>query len=86
LLDAVKRCRGDAVRGLAMYCKRNNVTVVTPEMRGYAVGVGRTPFPNIKGLPEGPFPVYKDRPWYDARRWETDEQRAWDAEVEALDV
>jgi hypothetical protein len=54
---------------------------LTPEAYGYAVCTGRTPFPSIKGLKEGPFPVFVDRPWYDYRLWHTPEQREWEAEM-----
>lgn len=84
LLHAVKRSHWNAEIGMKMFLKRHPHLEPTPEMYGCAVGVGRTPFPNIKGLPEGPFPVYKDRPWLDCRLWESDEQRAWEEELKTL--
>lgn len=84
LVHAVKRSRWNAEIGVRMFLKRNPTLSPTPEMYALAVGAGRTPFPNIKGLPEGPFPVYKDRPYFDARMWETEEQAQWDKEVADL--
>jgi hypothetical protein len=84
LLDAVKRSHGNVQDGVRMFCKRNAGFAMTPEAYGYAVGFGRTVFPSIKGLVEGPFPVYKKRPWFDARMWESEDQQAWDAELKAL--
>lgn len=84
LLHCVKRSHWSAVDGVRMFHKRHPEIELTPEHYGYAVGVGRTVFPNIKGLPEGPFPVYKDRPFYDARLWDTEEQRVWEAELARL--
>ena len=84
LFESVKRCHWDPILGVKMFSKHHPHVPITPEVYGLAIGVGRTPFPNIKGLPEGPFPVYKDRPLYDARLWESDEQRQWEADMRAL--
>ena len=81
LLEAVKRSHYNAEIGVKMFLKRNPHLEPTPEMYALAIGVGRTPFPNIKGLPEGPFPVYKNRPYFDARLWHSSEQEAWEKEA-----
>lgn len=84
LVHAVKRSHWSANVGMRMFLRRHPTLEPTPEMYALAVGVGRNPFPNIQGLPEGPFPVYKDRPWLDVRLWDSDEQRAWEAEIATL--
>ena len=84
LLHAVKRSHWDPVVGMRMFRKHHPEVEVTPADYGYAVGVGRTVFPSIKGLPEGPFPVYPSRPFWDERLWNTDEQREWESECRAL--
>lgn len=81
LLSCVKRSHWNAEIGVKMFAKRHPEVELTPDVYGYAIGVGRTPFPNIIGLPEGPFPKYKDRPWYDARLWESEEQQEWEREM-----
>lgn len=80
LVHAVKRSHWNAELGAAMFLRHDPTAEPAPELYGYAIGVGRNAFPNIKGKKEGPFPVYPARPFYDARLWETDEQRAWEAE------
>lgn len=84
LLQAVKRSHWDPIIGVKMFSRRHPNIEIGPEVWGLVVGVGRIPFVSIKGLPEGPFPVYKERPWYDSRLWDTDEQRAWEAEMATL--
>ncbi len=66
LLKAVKRCRWDPVRGVEMFARRNPNVPLTPEVYGYAVAVGRTPYPEDKR-----------RPWHDTRMWQGPEQKAW---------
>jgi hypothetical protein len=80
LVHAVKRSHWNAEVGVRMFLR---TAEETPEVYGYAIGVGRNPFPNIKGRKEGPFPVYPSRPFYDARLWESDEQRAWEEECDS---
>jgi hypothetical protein len=41
--------------------------VAPEEARSMASMSHGVPFPSIRGLKEGPFPVYPDRPYYDAR-------------------
>ena len=84
LVHAVKRSWWSASIGMLMFLRKHSHLNPTPEMYALAVGVGRTPFPNIVGLPEGPFPVYKDRPFYDARLRESASQKEWDAEIAEL--
>lgn len=84
IIQAVKRSRWDAEVGMRMYLKRNPDVMPEPAMYGVAICVGRTPFPNIEGLKEGPFPEDKSRPWHDTRYRNSDDQRAWDREMAAL--
>lgn len=84
LLHAVKRSHWDPEIGMRLFLKMHPHLEPTPEMYGLAICVGRTPFPNIKGLPEGPFPVDKQRPWWDARMWQDDDQTQWEAEMKEL--
>ena len=84
LLHAVKQSHWDPVIGVQMFHRRHPDVPLTPEVYGLAICVGRTPFPNIVGLPEGPFPEDKSRPWHDARMWRREEQKAWEAEMENL--
>lgn len=84
LLHAVKRSHWNPEIGMKMFLKRHPHLTPTPEMYGLAICVGRTPFPNIKGLPEGPFPVDKARPWWDARMWQDDDQKQWEMEMAEL--
>jgi len=84
LLQAVKRSHWNARVGVLMFRKHNPDIELVPEDYGYAIGVGRTPFPNIEGIKEGPFPVYPERQFYDARLWETPEQAAWEKEMAEL--
>lgn len=37
------------------------------EARSFLSMCHGVPFPSIRGKKEGPFPVYRDRPYYDAR-------------------
>ena len=39
------------------------------EIRSLASMAHGVPFPSIRGRKEGPFPVYPDRPYLDARFW-----------------
>jgi hypothetical protein len=50
-----------------------NPTVSKLEARSMASMSHGVPFPSIRGLVEGPFPVYKDRPYFDARFHEGEE-------------
>lgn len=84
LCHAVKRSHWNPIIGVKMYMKRNPTVEITPEHYAIAIGVGRTPFVSIKGLPEGPFPVYKNHPWFDARLWDSPEQREWENEMGTL--
>lgn len=69
---------------MKMFLKRHQHLEPTPEMYGLAICVGRTPFPNIRGLPEGPFPENKAAPWNDSRMWNDDEQKLWEKEISQL--
>ena len=40
------------------------------EARSFMSMCHGVPFPSIRGRKEGPFPVYPDRPYYDARVFE----------------
>ena len=84
LLHAVKRSKWNAEVGMKMFLRKHPHLEPTPEMYGLAICVGRTPFPNIVGLPEGPFPEDKSRPWHDARMWNRPEQEAWEKEIQEL--
>lgn len=44
-----------------------NPHVKPEEARSLASMAHGVPFPSIRGKKEGPFPVYPDRPYYDAR-------------------
>lgn len=44
-----------------------NSHVNIKEARSFISMCQGVPFPSIRGKKEGPFPVYKDRPYYDAR-------------------
>jgi hypothetical protein len=78
IITAVKRSHWNPEIGMRMYLKRHPEVVPEPIMYAVAVGVGRTPFPNILGLKEGPFPEDKARPWHDTRYWRTAEQMEWE--------
>lgn len=69
---------------MRMFLKRHPHLEPTPEMYGLAICVGRTPFPNIVGLPEGPFPEDKSRPWHDARMLNHPDQIVWEKEMAEL--
>jgi hypothetical protein len=81
LCQAVKRSHWDPIIGVKMFSRHNPSFSPSPEAYGIAIGVGRTPFPNLKGLPEGPFPVDKARPYWDARLWLSEEQKQWEEEM-----
>lgn len=84
LLHAVKRSHFNPEVGMQMFLRRHPHLEPMPEMYGLAICVGRTPFPNIVGLPEGPFPEDKSRPWHDARMWNRPEQAEWEKEMSEL--
>lgn len=84
LCMSVKRSHWNPIIGVKMFAKHHPEVEITPEVYAIAIGVGRTPWPNIQGLPEGPFPVYKNRPFWDERLWNTPQQRAWEAETNEL--
>jgi hypothetical protein len=84
LLHAVKRSHWNPEVGMKMFLRHHTHLEPTPEMYGYAICVGRTPFPNIVGLPEGPYPEDKKRPWHDTRMWNRPEQAEWEREMREL--
>lgn len=84
LLSSVKRCHYNAEIGMRMFLIHHPHIKPTPAMYGLAISVGRTPFPSIQGLVEGPFPEDKSRPWNDSRLWNSPEQKAWEAQVSEL--
>jgi hypothetical protein len=84
LLHAVKRSHWNPRIGVALFLQDHLHIEPTPDIYALAVGVGRTPFPNIKGLPEGPFPLRKEAPWWDGRMWQSPEQSLWERRMEAL--
>lgn len=45
----------------------SNTHVPADAARSMACMSHGVPFPSIRGLPQGAFPVYPDRPYYDAR-------------------
>ena len=85
LLSSVKRCRWNPELGMKMFLKHHPHIAPTPALYGLAISVGRVPFPNIEGIKEGPFPEDKSRPWNDSRLWNSESQKAWDAEVAELE-
>lgn len=84
LLHCVKWSHYNARIGIEMFMRRNPALHLTSEMLNLAVGVGRLTFPNIVGLPEGPFPVFKDRPFYDYRMWNRPGAKEWEEIIERL--
>ena len=69
---------------MRMFLQRNPDVAAEPAMYGVAICVGRTPFPNIEGLKEGPFPEDKARPWNDTRYRNSPAQAEWDREMADL--
>lgn len=84
LIAAVKKSHYNPEIGMRLFLIHHPHLTPTSEMYGLAICVGRTPFPNIVGLPEGPFPEDKSRPWHDSRMWSRPEQAEWEAEMEKL--
>lgn len=68
---------GTAVRRSHGYCLdqgdlltnwlEDHPNVAPEEARSLIMMCHGVPFPSIRGKKEGPFPVYPDRPYYDAR-------------------
>lgn len=85
LIAAVKKSHWNPEIGMRLFLIDHPHLIGTSEMYALAVGVGRTPFPNIIGLPEGPFPEDKSRPWHDARLWARPEQAEWEKRMAELD-
>ncbi len=72
LASEIRRARGYCLASgdaLAAWLKANPLVNVE-EARSMASMAHGVPFPSIRGLKEGPFPVYQDRPYYDARFFE----------------
>ena len=84
IISAVKRSHWNAEIGMRLYLKRNPDVVPEPAMYGVSICVGRTPFPNIEGLKEGPFPEDKAHPWRDSRYRNSRAQAEWDREMAEL--
>jgi hypothetical protein len=69
LASAIRRVHGyclESSDALTEWLKANP-TVVPAEARSMASMSHGVPFPSIRGLKEGPFPVYPERPYFDAR-------------------
>jgi len=69
LCSEIRRAHGYCadVSGVLTKWLADNPGVSVEEARAVASMSHGVPWPSIRGKKEGPFPVYPDRPYYDAR-------------------